>query len=113
MRRGVLIMAAALLLAAGTARAQERAREPELNEPGSWAYEGCQRALLAKVKKDRPLVTAIEITGRVERERQSGRESVLKGEARFEREGDKKHVTFECTVDRDAKKILGVDYDKR
>lgn len=113
MKRAMMAMAAVVVLAAGTARAQDKAHEPELNDPGSWAYEGCKQALLEKVKKDRPLVQTIEINGRVGKERQSDRKSLLTGEARFEREGEMKHITFSCTVNRDDKKIEKVTYEKK
>ena len=109
-----MIAAAVLIVTATAAGAQDKAREPELNDPGSWAYKGCEQALVAKIQKDRPQAKNIEIQGHVEKERKTDRKSVLSGEARFKNNDDEmRHVEFTCTVDREAKQIEGVDYEKR
>ena len=107
MKCGVFIFTALAALATTSAHAED------LNDPGSWAYEGCKQGLLARVQRDHPQVQAIDIDGHVSEEKIDDRKSTLTGEAHFPKDGDNYHLTFECTVDRDAKQVLEVKYDKK
>ena len=51
------------------ALATTSAHAEDLNDPGSWAYEGCKQGLLARVQRDHPQVQAIDIDGHVNEEK--------------------------------------------
>lgn len=99
------------ILAVSIAMLTASAYAEELNDPGSWAYEGCKQGLLDQIKQQHPQVTAVEIDGHVERERETDRKEKLTGKAKFNKGDDFKHVTFECIVDREDKQIEKVKYD--
>lgn len=100
------VVLASVAMAAASASAQE------LNDPGSWAYEGCKKGLLDQIKQQHPQVTAVEIDGHMDRERESDRKEKLSGKATFNKGDENKHVTFECIVDREGQKVEKVKYDK-
>ena len=84
----------------------------DLNDPGSWAYEGCKQELLNQVRQSHPQVQAIEIEGHVKENKETDQKSELIGKAKFSKDGDIRHITFTCTVDRGEKKIRHVNYAK-
>jgi len=84
----------------------------DLNDPGSWAYEGCKQGLLNDIRQNHPQVQAIQIEGHVTEIKETDQKSELRGKAKYSKDGDMRHITFTCTVDRDEKKIRHVEYDK-
>ena len=84
----------------------------DLNNPGSWAYEGCKQELLNQVRQDHPQVQTIEIEGHLTEYKDTDQKSELTGSAKYRKNGDMRHITFTCTVDRSGNKILHVNYDK-
>lgn len=84
-----------------------------INDAGSWAYEGCKRGLLERVQRDHPQAKAVEIVGHVTETKTSDSKSTLSGEGKFPKDGDNFHFTFTCEVNRDNKTIQTVKYDKQ
>lgn len=85
----------------------------DLNDPGSWAYQGCKQALLQRIRADHPQVETIDIVGHVTEEKDTDSRSVLSGEAKFLKGSDNFHLTFTCQVDRGRKQIIRAKYDKK
>lgn len=104
-------MKLAAVVAVSVAMFAASAYAEDLNDPGSWAYEGCKQGLLTQIKQQHPQVTAVEIDGHVDRQRETDRKEKLTGKAKFKKGDDFKHVTFECIVDREDKQIEKVKYD--
>lgn len=84
----------------------------DLNNPGTWAYDGCRAAVLARVQRDHPHVRAIQFVGHVSEEKETDSRSVLFGEGKFPKDGDNVHFSFRCEVNRDTKKVGQAKYDK-
>ena len=83
-----------------------------LNDPGSWAYEGCKQQLLNQIRQHHPQVQAVQIEGHITEIKETDQKSELTGQAKYRKNGDMRHITFTCTVDRGEKKIRHVNYDK-
>jgi hypothetical protein len=84
----------------------------DLNNPGTWSYEGCKQAVLERVRRDHPHVQAIQFDGHVSEIKQTDSRSALTGKGRFPKNGDNFHFQFRCEVNRDTKTIGDAKYDK-
>ncbi len=84
----------------------------DLNDPGSWAYKGCKQALLNDIRQKHPQVQDIQIEGQVTETKETNQKSELTGQAKYRKNGDMRHITFACSVDRSGNQIQHVNYDK-
>jgi hypothetical protein len=84
----------------------------DLNNPGTWAYEGCKQAVLARVKRDHPQAQAIQFDGHMSEIKETDSRSALTGEGKFPKDGDNFHFRFRCEVNRDTKTVGDAKYDK-
>lgn len=108
----VVVIATSLVGCALSPDNLKRQGGSDINNPGSWAYEGCKQGLLTEVRYDHPQVQSIQIDGHVTEYRETDHRSTLSGKAKYNKNGDMRHITFECAVDPKEKKILKVKYDK-
>lgn len=114
--RGVLLFAGLSVTAAVVAGCAGGGGRPtggsDLNNPGTWAYEGCKQAVLERVKRDHPQVQTIQFDGHVNEIKETDSRSALTGEGKFPKNGDSFHFSFRCEVNRDLKTVGDAKYDK-
>lgn len=84
----------------------------DLNNPGTWAYDGCKQAVLGRIQRDHPQAQAIQFDGHVSETKETDSRSVLTGEGKFPNGGDNFHFRFRCEVNRDLKSVGDAKYDK-